>query len=92
MTPTQRAIAAECDAVKATLLQKNENYGDSLTNPVRVFSKASPVEQVLVRLDDKLSRIIRGNNAGEDVEADLLGYLIMLRVARKVAPNTEVTP
>jgi hypothetical protein len=31
---TQKAIARECDAIKATLLEKNRAYGDSALNPV----------------------------------------------------------
>lgn len=82
---SQELIAAECDAVKAMLLEKNLAYGDSALDPVRVFSKASPVEQILVRLDDKLSRLQRGSAAGEDVVKDLIGYLILLRVAQRRA-------
>lgn len=78
-------IAAECDALKALLLEKNANYGDSALRPVRIFSRASTVEQILVRLDDKLSRLSRGSAAGEDVVLDLLGYLILLRIAMKRA-------
>lgn len=69
--------------VEALLLEKNAAYGDSALNPVRVFSKASPDEQLRVRLDDKLSRLMRGDDAGEDTEFDLLGYLILLRIARR---------
>ena len=83
MTPAD-LIAAECDAVKAMLLQKNHAYGNSALDPVRVFSKADTVEQILVRLDDKLSRIKRGTCSGEDVTSDLIGYLILLRVASRV--------
>lgn len=79
---TPERIAAECDAVKAMLLEKNAAYGDSALNPVRVFSQASPVEQLLVRIDDKLSRLARGSAAGEDVIMDLIGYLVLLRIAR----------
>jgi len=66
------------------LLEKNLKYGDSATNPIRVFSKASPVEQLNVRIDDKLSRIFRGDNSeeDEDVDLDLIGYLILKRVAK----------
>jgi hypothetical protein len=77
-------IAAECDAIKAMLLEKNKNYGNSALRPLRVFSKASPEEQLRVRLDDKLSRLSRGRAGGEDVELDLLGYLVLLRVSRKL--------
>lgn len=76
-------ISAECDALKALLLSKNKAYGNSALDPVRIFSKASPEEQILVRIDDKLSRLQRGAEAGEDVVQDLIGYLVLLRVCRK---------
>ncbi len=84
MTEHHRLIAEECDRLKAMLLAKNEAYGNSALEPVRLFSKADPVEQILVRIDDKLSRLIRGKHAGEDVESDLAGYFVLLAVARRL--------
>jgi hypothetical protein len=86
ITPDQAhiLISEECDRLKDMLLAKNAAYGSSALDPVRIFSKSSPVEQILVRIDDKLSRLARGTAAGEDVEIDLCGYLILLRVARKL--------
>lgn len=78
-------IREECDALADMLIAKNRAYGNSALEPVRVFSKASTEEQIRVRLDDKLSRLMRGDAAGEDVELDLLGYLILLRVYRRMA-------
>lgn len=64
------------------LKEKNRSYGNSALDPVRIFSKASPVEQILVRLDDKLSRLKRGDNRfHEDTVVDLLGYLVLLIIA-----------
>lgn len=87
LTATQSEIAAECDAIKAMLLEKNARYGDSALDPVRVFSRAPVEEQLLVRIDDKLNRLSRGAGAGpdEDTVADLIGYLVLLRVARRRA-------
>ena len=85
LTSTQSAIAEECDAIKKMLLEKNLAYGNSAIDPVRIFSKASAEEQILVRIDDKISRLARGEVAGEDVFLDLLGYIVLLRVARKFA-------
>ncbi len=68
---------------KQMLLEKNAAYGDSALNPVRVFATASPMEQLLVRLDDKVSRLERGKAAGEDVAHDLLGYLLLVLIAQK---------
>lgn len=75
-------VRAECNALANMLIEKNHAYGNSALSPVRIFSKSSIEEQLLVRIDDKLSRLARGNNAGEDVVFDLLGYLILLRIAR----------
>jgi hypothetical protein len=80
-------IKQECQAVQYMLWEKNTMYGNAAIDPVRIFSKADPVEQIKVRIDDKLSRLARGVGTldPEDVEKDLLGYLILLRVARKLA-------
>ena len=78
------AIACVCDEIKELLLLKNANYGNSALDPVRVFSQTSAKEQLFVRIDDKLSRIQRGAGllaADEDVVLDLIGYLVLLRVA-----------
>lgn len=79
---TRERIIVECEKVKQLLLAKNASYGDSAMDPVRLFSKANAEEGLRVRIDDKLSRIARGADAGEDTELDLIGYLILLRVVR----------
>ena len=83
MTDIASDISEACDAIKEILLEKNRQYGNSALEPVRIFSKASNEEQILVRLDDKLSRLARGTAGGEDVILDLIGYLILLRISRK---------
>ena len=86
MTQTQLEIACICDDIKNLLLGKNAKYGDAAINPIRIFSKASPVEQILVRIDDKLSRIGKGIGLvanDEDVIDDLIGYLVLLKIAQK---------
>ena len=83
-------IEAECDAIKAMLVAKNRAYGNSALDPVRIFSKADPLAQIDVRIDDKLSRIVRGEAAGEDVELDLIGYLVLKRVAKKSRPIEDI--
>ena len=69
--------------IREMLVQKNVAYGDAALNPVRIFSKADAIEQLKVRIDDKLSRLARGHNAGEDVVHDLLGYLVIYRIQMK---------
>ena len=72
------------DRVRDLLITKNRKYGDSAINPIRVMSSASPVEQILVRIDDKLNRIKQGAvllDSDEDVVLDLIGYFVLLKVA-----------
>jgi len=76
------SIAAACNELKAMLQAKNKAYGNSALEPMRVFSKAEPTEQIRVRIDDKLSRIRNGTIDDEDTILDLIGYLILLRIAR----------
>ena len=72
------------------LLARNASYGKSALEPVRIFSKADPTEQIRVRIDAKLSRLARGQAAGEDVILDLIGYLVLLRAAEKMATNNRI--
>jgi hypothetical protein len=81
---TQIDIATTCDSIKEMLLEKNKRYGDSALNPVRIFSKADPIEAILVRMDDKLSRIRNlEKDDSEDAYLDLIGYLVLHIVAQK---------
>lgn len=85
-------IRQECEALCAMLLEKNRRYGDSALHPIRLFSQADAVEQIRVRIDDKLSRIASGQDDDqEDVELDLLGYLVLLRVARRATVKESLT-
>lgn len=65
------------------LFEKNRKYGDAALNPARIFSKADTTEQIKVRIDDKLNRIKNAqDDEDEDVVKDLIGYLILLTIAR----------
>ena len=88
-----RAIAEVCDEVKRVLLEKNASYGNSALDPLRLFSRVDPVEQLNVRIDDKLSRLARGSEyAGDDTELDLIGYLVLRRVARTLRQPAAELP
>lgn len=96
----QRLIGEVCEEIKSMLIEKNTAYGNSAIDPVRIFSKASAEEQINVRMDDKLSRIMRGKDTDkvpEKTEEDLIGYLILKEVARrvramKIIRNASVVP
>lgn len=73
-----------CDELADVLISKNESYGNSALDPLRIFSKASVIEQLRVRVDDKLSRIFRGAEyQDEDTVLDLTGYLVLLLIAER---------
>ena len=79
-------ITKECEEIHKLLQKKNAAYGNSALNPLRIFSSADSTEQLRVRIDDKLSRLSNGDpmqEANEDTILDLIGYLILLRIATK---------
>lgn len=78
--------------VQALLTRKNKAYGDSALSPLRVFSSSDEVEGLRVRIDDKLSRIKADTgDIVEDTLLDLLGYLVLLRVALKRRKHGQET-
>lgn len=79
--------------IKNLLIEKNRKYGSSALNPLRIFSKCDKIEAIKVRIDDKLSRIKNGNiedDSGSDSITDLIGYLILLKIAIKDNKCTSV--
>jgi len=82
MNDREQQIADVCNKIKSLLLLKNKAYGDSALTPLRVFSKGDTVDGLLVRIDDKLSRIKNAGfrSASEDTLMDLIGYLVLLKV------------
>lgn len=80
--PSGTKILSTCIDLAVFLAGKNAAYGNSALDPVRVFSKVGPKEQILVRMDDKISRLMRGGAyPGDDDLKDLLGYLLLYFVA-----------
>jgi hypothetical protein len=81
---TQEDIVRVTTQVADLLVAKNKSYGDSALHPNRIFSKSDTVEQLLVRIDDKLSRIQNGHDwPGDNDIDDLIGYLILLKIAKE---------
>ena len=93
MNVTEMKITNVCDDIKELLIHKNRKYGDSALKPCRVFSKSSASEQLLVRIDDKLNRIMKGAGllaTDEDVVNDLIGYLVLLKISMAKDQNNEI--
>ncbi len=79
-TETQQKISDVCDNLKQFLIEKNRRYGNSALEPARIFSKADTKEQILVRCDDKINRIINSDKLRVNDLTDLMGYLVLLLV------------
>lgn len=56
-TVFEEALKAELETIGEMLEEKNRMYGNSALEPLRIFSKAPPDEQLNVRIDDKLSTV-----------------------------------
>jgi uncharacterized coiled-coil DUF342 family protein len=83
-SPFETQLSDDMHGIYDMLVQKNRSYGNSALDPVRVFSQASPIEQILVRIDDKLSRVKRGAEfQGEDTIRDLIGYFFLFLQAKR---------
>ena len=82
---TRDLILEVSEDVTNLLLEKNAAYGDSALRPANIFAKGDAVENLSARIDDKLMRIkTRGiDDKTEDTINDLIGYLILLKVALK---------
>ena len=82
---TQNSIRWTCNEIRDLLVSKNKAYGDSALEPENIFSKLDNAQGICARIDDKLSRIKNTglNDATEDTLDDLIGYLILLKIARQ---------
>jgi hypothetical protein len=87
LTYVQELIFNECASISELLIKKNKAYGNSFAEPINTFCKLSAEDQINCRIDDKLSRIQKGSEkelVPEDTELDLIGYLVLKRVLRKL--------
>ena len=80
--PSGQKILTSCLDIAEMLIKKNISYGDSALSPSRVFAQSDNVEQLKVRIDDKLNRVKNNQGfAGDNDIDDLIGYLILLKIA-----------
>ena len=75
---TSEKIVKVSDGLRDLLLEKNRRYGDSALNPTKVFSKSDAKNGILIRLDDKLTRIKNSTELRKNDVADIMGYLTLL--------------
>jgi len=63
---------------KNLLLYKNKKYGNSALEPLGMFFKGDSTNSILIRLDDKLSRVKNNKELQKNDVSDLIGYLMLL--------------
>lgn len=81
--PSGSKIWSACHEIAHLLIEKNISYGDSALNPARIFSRADATEQLKVRIDDKLNRVMNNQGyAGDNDIDDLIGYLVLYKIAK----------
>jgi hypothetical protein len=85
-TDTQRKIIDVLDGMKNLLLYKNQKYGDSALKPKNIFYKGDATNSILVRLDDKIGRVIFNTEEKPRVNdvADIIGYCTLLLISMGV--------
>ena len=80
---SQKRIREVGESIIDFLLEKNDQYGDSALSPNTIFSQADTAEQIKVRIDDKINRLVMGTDnleKDDDILKDLIGYFILLLV------------
>jgi len=78
---TEKRIKIVCQNLADMLISKNRKYGDSALSPIKVFSKSDNTMSLLVRADDKLSRIRNSDKLDQDDVFDLMGYCVLIAIA-----------
>ena len=80
---TQQKISEITEAMRDLLLYKNQKYGDSALKPKQIFYKGEARDSIMIRLDDKLGRIMANTDATPRINdvADIIGYCTLLLVS-----------
>lgn len=68
-------------SIGKTLIEKNKRYGNAALEPVNVFYKGDASTSILIRLDDKYSRVLNSDKIRINDLYDILGYLFLLSIS-----------
>lgn len=89
LSPTQERIKDICNQLSSLLIYKNQKYGNSAIEPNNIFYKGDNTNSILIRLDDKLSRVKNSSELRTNDICDIIGYLVLLLVSKDVT-NEEI--
>ena len=86
LPPTQQKIHEIMGAMQDLLLYKNQKYGDSAINPKKIFYKGDSTNSILIRLDDKIGRVMSNTEEKPRVNdvCDIIGYCTLLLISMGV--------
>ncbi len=86
LPPTQQKIHEIMGAMKDLLLYKNQKYGDSAINPKKIFYKGDATNSILIRLDDKIGRVMSNTEEKPRINdvCDIIGYCTLLLISMGV--------
>lgn len=69
------------EGIESQHAAKNEAYGNAILEPVFMFSDLAPRERILLALDSKASRLLKGRPYKQDNDLkDIAGYLYLLNI------------
>lgn len=90
----EKYVGEVTDSIRETLFSKNISYGGSAVKEEGIFSKASVIDRLCMRIDDKLKRIeaLGFTGYGEDNLLDLIGYFIILRAYTAYDKDSRLQP
>ena len=89
LPPTQQKIHEIIGAMKDLLLYKNQKYGDSAINPKKIFYKGDSTNSILIRLDDKIGRVMSNTEEKPRINdvCDIIGYCVLLLISMGVTSD-----
>lgn len=72
------------EGIQELLLEKNKRYGNAALEPKRIFYKGESEESILLRLDDKLSRMAFSDTPRLNDMVDIVGYINLWLISKGV--------
>lgn len=69
-----------CVKLGEFIQEKNRRYGNSVGKPLQVFYRGDAEQQMLSRIDEKISRIKNSEELRQNDVVDLMGHLAILCV------------
>ena len=91
-------IDAEITKLRDLLIAKNKDYGNSSGEIPPLVPKLSPTDAILVRMGDKIARLVHLTQVGvalvkdetlKDTVRDLAGYCVLFLVHSEDAPSAK---